>query len=102
MVNETPGGIKAEESAQSAMWDREVDVPGLEEALDRAEKAKAPAKEYTKARRDLKALLGEVALQDGERVRVGRFVLTGKARNGGGFEIPAWTSIVVGGVQALD
>lgn len=94
--------MNSREDAQSAMWDREVEIEGLEEALDKAEKAKGPARTYTAARRDLKALLKGIELQDGERVRCGRFVITGKARAGGGFDIPAWETVVVGEVRALD
>lgn len=41
-------------------------------------------------------------LAEGQRLRVGEFIVTGKKRAGGGFEIPAWEKITVGSIKRAD
>lgn len=39
-------------------------------------------------------LLMERDLEDGDVVRVGRFRIEGRVRQGGGFEVPTWAAVV--------
>lgn len=88
---------------QSAMWEKEVESEALEDALATIldDDNKQIVKRVTKARRVVKQAVEDAKLEDGERLRCGPFVITGKARNGGGFEVPAWESVVAGSVSEL-
>lgn len=95
------------EDQQSGLFDRvydvgETELAQLEANIRTDESTKKAAKENRKARAAIKTFCKGLDLKDGERVRIGRFVVTGRARNGGGFEIPAWESVTVKSIQALD
>jgi len=80
---------------QRGMFDRELDDSGLEAFIDTIMQTQAEAKQYAGAKRGVKKRLEKlgVGLGDGERVRVGRFVMTGRAYQGGDIEIPPWDTI---------
>lgn len=65
---------------QTSLYEREVENDQLEAALEEREKLKAKAgkatKDYREADEWAKGLVGEIRLDDGDTVRVGRFVLT--------------------------
>lgn len=70
-------GAAAAADAQDGLFDQEIDDPSLIEALEereklRAAKAKATAK-YTEKHDAVKARLGELNIEPGDVVRVGRF-----------------------------
>lgn len=73
------------------LWDRELEDPELEQIIEEYMDSREAAKSAVAAAAALKAKLK--ALADGDRIRCGEFVITGKARNGGGFEVPAWQSV---------
>lgn len=83
---------------QPGLFDRTLEMPELEEHLERWLETKEAAKQHADANRKIKTIAETLAIQDGERVRVGGYVITGKARNGGGFEVPTWEKVTVGAV----
>ncbi len=90
---------------QTGMWDRTIEDAELENALDEMQESEEAHQTYGKARARMLARVRFHELRDGERVRCGEFVIEGKARNGGGFEVPAWSSITAkvvreGGTEA--
>lgn len=87
---------------QTNMFDRTIDDEALADACDTYLQMKQKAKAYAKAKKKLYELLNGLELKDGERVRIGRFVVTGKTRSGGGIEVPTWTKTGIGSVSALD
>lgn len=72
--------MSVKQEAQIAMFDRTIENPELEEAIERMRDAEDGAKQYAAARKPVKEMIENMALTDGERVRVGRFVITVKAR----------------------
>lgn len=93
---------RTSEEPQKNMFDRTIDDIALEEACDTFLQMRQKAKSYGKAKKKLYELLNGLELKDGERVRIGRFVVTGKERRGGGIEVPQWTKTGIGSVSALD
>lgn len=93
------------EEAQTRLFDRTVENPELEAAIadfmeQRAE-LKEPLKELRATKKTLDGLVESVALQDDERLRCGRFVIYGKARAGGGFEVPEWRKVFAGKIEDI-
>jgi len=92
------------DNAQGTLFDRQVvDPPEL--ILDAFETVLAHrdiVREYNAAKRTIAAYGKEIEIQDEEQVLVGRFVIKGRARNGGGFEVPAWESVSVDEIRAID
>ena len=88
------------EDAQSGLFDRSIEDNEFEEAIRELKDAEGDEEfqEQLKAYRGVKALVKtkckfhELTLN--ERMRVGIYVITGKERNGGGFHVDGWTSIV--------
>ena len=96
---------KAKDEAQLNMWDREIESPELEAAIELImdnELDQATRKELGKARKTIKQVTEQYELEDGQRLRCGRFVITGKGRSGGGFEVPQWSKTTVGKITELD
>ncbi len=90
--------------AQESMWDKEIESPELEAAIEMIMENQPDAdtrKELAKARKTVKAVTEQYDLEDGQRLRVGRFVIEGKARGGGGFEVPTWRKVTVGKITEL-
>lgn len=88
---------------QHGLWDREVADDAIEEYAETILQNRDAARAHGSAKRRLKKHLTKigVALKDGERVRVGRYVLTGKAYEGGGIHIDYW-SVVTPALSAID
>ena len=96
---------KAKDEAQLKMWDKEIESPELEAAIElimENELDQATRKELSKARKTIKSVTEQYELEDGQRLRCGRFVITGKGRSGGGFEVPQWAKTTVGKITELD
>ena len=93
----------AKKDPQAGAFDRTIESPELEAAVDLIvswrEEHGDELKEVAHARATIKAVTEQYALQDGERLRVGRFVITGKLRSGGGFEVPSWSKVVPGEIE---
>lgn len=87
---------------QKSMFDRVIDDATLEEACDTYLQMKQKAKGFGKSKKKLYELVNGLELKNGERVRIGRFVITGRERRGGGIEVPTWTKTGIGSVTALD
>ena len=100
---------KAKTDPQSQLWDRTIEDPFLEGAIEdyltSAELMRGTrpvAKKHQGNKKALGEMLDRQKLKDGERLRVGAYVVTGQARSGGGFEIPEWASVKAGSIQRLD
>jgi hypothetical protein len=92
---------KATDDPQTNLFDRVLDDEALEAACARFVFTKQGAKDHGKAKRKLYETLNALAIGPTERVRIGRFVVTGKARKGGGFEVPPWEKIGIGSIKEL-
>lgn len=93
---------KTVDDPQGQLFDRVIDDEALEAAVARFLDTKTLAKQHAKARKTLYDRLNELpALEDGERIRIGRFVVEGKARAGGGFTVPKWESTGIGAIAEL-
>lgn len=103
------------ESQQSGMWDEEIENEQLEDALSTLNgfnmqlaifREKYATKDVNAARKLIKetieAYSREHELAGGERLRVGRFVVTTRNRAGGGFEVPEWHKVLMGKFSLLD
>lgn len=90
--------------AQTGLFDRTIEWPELEDAIETLVTAREDGtlKAISKARALVKAVVEDHALQDGERLRCGAFVITGRERAGGGFEVPTWSKVTVGAIVSLD
>jgi len=96
---------KAKEETQSRLWDKEIESPELEAAIQIImdnELDQETRKKLSKARKTIKSVTEQYELEDGQRLRCGRFVITGKGRSGGGFEVPQWAKTTVGKITELD
>lgn len=94
--------MPTQEEPQKSMFDRVIDDENLEAACDNYMQMKAKAKAFGKSKKKLYELVNGLELKDGERVRIGRFVVTGRARSGGGITVPIWSKTGIGSVSALD
>ena len=95
---------KAKEESQSRLWDREIESPELEAAIQiimDSEIDQETRKELGRARKTIKQVTEQYELEDGQRLRCGRFVITGKGRSGGGFSVPQWSKTTVGKITEL-
>ncbi len=87
---------------QAGLWDRTVESPELEQAImDIIDTRKANIK-HGRAQRKRKILLLEYKLEHGERLRVGNYVITGKIKARGSFEVEETSSVGVGSITELD
>ena len=96
---------KAKDEAQLNMWDREIESPELENAIQIImdnELDQETRKALSHARKTIKAVTEQYGLEDGQRLRCGRFVITGKGRSGGGFSVPQWSKTTVGKITEMD
>jgi hypothetical protein len=90
---------------QRHMDERQIEDLEFEEALAELldakedEEFKERLKGLSKAKRIVRDKCQHYLLQDKELLRCGRFVVQGKARNGGGFEVPAWESVIPGDIS---
>jgi len=92
------------DNAQGTLFDRQIINPP-ETILDAFETILAnrdAVREFNAAKRAVSAYGKEIGIQDEEQVLVGRFVIKGRARNGGGFEVPAWESVSIDEIRAID
>lgn len=95
----------ATKDAQAGFEDKTIEDGELEAALETMYHAKdddvfrARVKKLNAAKKRVSESLQFHGIVDGQRLRCGEFILTGKARNGGGFSVPAWESIVAGGIE---
>jgi hypothetical protein len=92
---------KTTDDPQSGLFDRVIENEALEASCARYLFTKPGAKDHGKAKRKLYEMLNAVEVKPGERVRIGRFVIAGKARKGGGFEVPVWERTGIGSVTEL-
>lgn len=83
------------------LFDREISNPELEEQIEAMLDAEEGYRAYVEARRPVKAAIELLQLKDGERVRIGRHVVEGKARAGGGFRVDPWSKVTVGKISEL-
>jgi hypothetical protein len=93
--------VPPREDNQGGLWDRTIESPEIEQAIEDMLAAQDAYRAYLKARKVVRTVVEEYALADGERLRCGAYVLSGKERGGGGFEVPVWKKVTLGGVQAL-
>ena len=90
------------EDNQAGLWDRTVESPELEQAImDIIDTRKASIKNG-RAKKKRQILLKEFKLGDGERLRVGNYVIMGKSKSGGGFDIDKWSGVGVGSITELE
>lgn len=97
--------VRAKDEAQGRLWDKEIESPELEAAIElimENQLDQATRRELGKARKTIKSVTEQYELEDGQRLRCGRYVITGKGRSGGGFEVPQWTKTTVGKITELD
>lgn len=92
---------KVKDEAQAQLFDRTIENPELEEAIEKMLELGEAAKEYAAARKPVKAITETLNLKDGERVRIGRYVITGRERSGGGFDVKSWTKTTIGSIAEL-
>lgn len=87
---------------QSGLFDREIESPELEGALETLERLADAAAEIRAAQKVLGGIKASLEIKDGERIRCGAFILTGAARNGGGFEVPAWSGVTIASYERVE
>jgi hypothetical protein len=76
--------MTTKQDAQTGLWDREVEgVPELNDAIEAMLENEEAAKGYSKAKGQVKKFVETLELKDGERVRIGQYVITGRGRSGG-------------------
>jgi hypothetical protein len=94
----------AKPDPQSNMFDRTIEDPELEAALDElySEETKAAYKAYRDAHKKVYTRLNDIKIGINERVRVGMYIVPGKELRGGGFEIPAWTKTGIGTITRIE
>ena len=103
------------EDPQDGMFDEVLENEELEEALSTLNgfnmqlaifRDRYATKDVNAARKLIKetveAYSREHELSGGERLRVGRFVVTTRARAGGGFEVPTWRKVLMGSFSLID
>jgi hypothetical protein len=95
---------KAKPDPQGGLFDRTIEDPELEAALEdlESEEIQAGFDAYRKAHKQVYDRLNTISLEHDEKVRVGRFIVTAKERRGGGFEIPAWTKTGIGSITRIE
>jgi hypothetical protein len=91
------------ETAQGNIFDRTIESPEIEEAIETLMRAREYAKGHGvgKAKKLVASLVEQYALEDGERLRVGQYVVTGRKRAGGGFEVPTWEKTGIGAIDSI-
>jgi len=89
------------EDPQGGLFDRVIDDEALEAACARYIFTKAGAKDHAKAKKSLYDRLNDLNVEDGETVRIGRFKVVGRARKGGGFDVPPWEKTGIGAVVEI-
>jgi hypothetical protein len=98
----------AKRTKQSGLFDREIEDKDVEQALIEAIETldDEEFREAAKARAAAKALIDEtfagMKLKDGERVRVGEYIVPVVTRTGGDFEIKPWKRVGVGPIKRID
>lgn len=92
---------KAQDDPQLNMFDRTIEDEALESACARYLETQPAARSHGKARKTLYELLNGLNLKDGERVRIGRFVVPGKKRKGGGFSVEPWEKTGIGTIAEI-
>lgn len=97
---------RAKKDPQGGFQDRDVEDSEfeqlLEEALEHDEEYDQKRKRIFKLRKQIADKAEHYQLAEGQRLRVGEFIVTGKKRAGGGFEIPAWEKVTVGSIKRAD
>lgn len=95
---------KAEPQRSLPTFDRTIEDPELEMFLEdlHSEEVQDAAKRFKKAHKAVYDKLNQMTLEDGEKVRIGEFLVTGKRRAGGGFEVPTWEKTGIGSITRLD
>lgn len=92
-------------SIQGGFYDRTVEdeefAKLLEDKhwLDNDQEFRAGRRKFNVLAKRIKAKIQEHDLQDAERLRAGRFIVTGRARQGGGYEIGAWHAVGVARIE---
>ena len=89
---------------QTGLFDRTIEDPELESFLEDlySEEVQAAHETFKKAHKAVYDKLNQMTLEDGEKVRCGQFLVVGKQRSGGGFEVPQWTKTGIGKITRLD
>ena len=92
------------EDAQAGAFDKTIEDPEIEDAVATLIDAKRYMKDHKvgKARKAVKSLVEQYELEDGQRIRVGGFVITTKSSAGGGFEVPTWEKTTIGTMGPID
>lgn len=90
---------KVKDEKQIAMQDRFIEDPELVEQIEIYMENKSAAKEFATAKKKINGRLDLVPdKEDGQTIRCGPYTMTIKARGGGGFEVPHWDRLIVGGI----
>lgn len=86
---------------QAGFWDREIEAPEVEEAIERMLANEEAHKQYAKDRRAVSELVEVQDLKEGERLRVGQHIIVGRRRSGGGFDVPTWSKASIGRIESV-
>jgi hypothetical protein len=92
-------------SIQGGFWDRTVEDEEFAELLsqkhemDEDEAFRAQKRKFNTLAKRIKGKIQEHNLEDAERLRAGRFIVTGRARQGGGYAIGAWHAVGVARIE---
>lgn len=96
---------RVKDDPQPNMFDRTIEDEEFADALA-SQFSLQEDEAFAAKRRDLAAAKALVAsklvthqVKAGEHIRVGRFVIAGVERAGGGFEVPAWSKVVLGDIR---
>jgi hypothetical protein len=95
---------RTKDEPQGNMFDRTIEDQELEAALEDlySEPTQEAYKAYKDAHKKVYDRLNDMRIGPDEKLRVGKFVVTGKERRGGGFEIKPWTKTGVGSISRLE
>lgn len=95
---------KAKPDPQGGLFDRTIEDPELEAALEDLESddVQAGFKAYKTAHKAVYDRINLIELKPDDKVRVGRFIVTGKERRGGGFSIEPWTKTGIGSITRIE
>lgn len=92
------------EDPQSGMFDHVIEDADLEGAIGEwlaYSKARTEINAIAKRIRDAKERIGIGGMKDGDRVRCGKYTFEVKARSGGGFEMPEWSTVGYANMRSL-
>ncbi len=85
--------------SQGGLFDRTIENPDLAASLAYLDDHRMYIKGIAEAQKVIKEAQEALELEDGERVRCGDYIITGKSRRGGGFAVPTWSKITMGSYE---